>query len=445
MLGRRHSYQTGEASKCLADDGFALIGGFRWRSDASQRTQCSARRETKGTRVASRKQAGGRTVPSSVGFLATMNVQRRNFSHPALTGVRGIAALAVAVYHLAYLNQPSDLPGYIFPGYLAVDLFFILSGFIMAMNYATALTGPGAGRSYRKFLTSRFARVYPVYAFLCLVSMALYITLGGRVYPAGTVILNMLLLQYWGLGLIKWQWGEVIFGPSWSISTEALCYVIAPIIFSLSIKRGKAFSIMLGLVCAISIVLVAAMSPGVRGPLDSNSGQTLWPMLRCLAGFTAGVLTWRFYKAGVGQRVRDAGAWFDWLWIFVFAALIAIHGSDVLVVFLFPALIIRLCARRSPTAHAMGGPVAFFFGEISFSLYLIQSDTTQLLQGPFTAFFARYSIDHPRAVASLLILGLDIIVATALFLLVEKPARKWLRELFDRRRVPPIELDPAAP
>lgn len=381
-----------------------------------------------------------------VGFLGAMEEQRRKLQYPALTGVRGIAALGVAGYHLAYLNLPTALPGYIFPGYLAVDLFFVLSGFIMAMNYADALTTPGdRGSNYRKFLTSRFARVYPVYAFLCVVSMALYILLVHREYPKGTIVLNFLLMQYWGFGIFKSQWGGVIFGPSWSISTEMFCYLIVPLIFTVSLKAGKSVAVACGLACASAIALVSIMAPGVRGPLDSNSGQTLWPMLRCLAGFTGGVLAWRVYGGAGGQFIRQTGAWFDGVWIGAFCALIAVHGSDVLVVLLFPALIIRLCANRSPVARVLGGSVAFFFGEISFSLYLIQSDTTPLFQDGLSAFLRGHSIDHARLWASFMILVFDIVVATVLFLAIEKPARKWLRERFDRRKVPPIELDPAAP
>ena len=83
---------------------------------------------------------------------------------PALTSVRGIAAWWVVLYHFRE-NLPSRSPEWLLAltahGYLAVDLFFILSGFVLALNYAESFRGSLAGAT--NFYQLRFARIYPLH------------------------------------------------------------------------------------------------------------------------------------------------------------------------------------------------------------------------------------------------------------------------------------------
>ena len=86
----------------------------------------------------------------------------------ALTGIRGIAAWAVVFYHIR-LSLAGLLPApvieWLAKGYLAVDLFFILSGFVIWYNYAPRIRQGGAAET-RLFLWRRFARVWPLHAFI---------------------------------------------------------------------------------------------------------------------------------------------------------------------------------------------------------------------------------------------------------------------------------------
>ena len=90
----------------------------------------------------------------------------------SLTGIRGIAALYVVLFH--YLSgRPftSPLSTFLNHGYLAVDLFFALSGFVLALNYshlfATGLNWP----NFLAFLGRRLARIYPLYLVLTLLAL----------------------------------------------------------------------------------------------------------------------------------------------------------------------------------------------------------------------------------------------------------------------------------
>lgn len=83
----------------------------------------------------------------------------------ALTGVRGVAALLVVIYHWAmpYMPQGSVAFRLFGRGYLFVDLFFVLSGFMMALNYGHLFENHVRWPAIRFFFLRRFARVYPLY------------------------------------------------------------------------------------------------------------------------------------------------------------------------------------------------------------------------------------------------------------------------------------------
>src|SRR5579863_1305776 len=84
-----------------------------------------------------------------------MRTERRPIR--ALTGLRFFAALHVVFYHYAVGLLPYPLSSVAKNGYVAVGLFFVLSGFVLAYNYADR------PMDIRTFWTARFARIYPAY------------------------------------------------------------------------------------------------------------------------------------------------------------------------------------------------------------------------------------------------------------------------------------------
>lgn len=161
-----------------------------------------------------------------------------------LDGLRGIAALVVAcIFHLSAFSskfQPnaaplSSSPGYAFAplhllyehGDLAVDLFFILSGYIFAFIYTSSI---GDGRiGAREFLVRRIARLYPLHvATLVMAAIVgnVFLFLFGR-FPVYTdnsplaFVLNLFFLQHGTL-----EKAASFNGPSWSLSVEAYCYIL---------------------------------------------------------------------------------------------------------------------------------------------------------------------------------------------------------------------------
>ncbi len=153
----------------------------------------------------------------------------------ALTGLRGYAALWVVLSHASFTDSLSAplaarlnwgrADGVLRHEYLAVDLFFVLSGFVLTHAHARELDGGVDGRSYVRFLLLRLARVYPLHL-LALVAAVLI----AQVVPshlentAGSLVLNILLMSSWGFcSTLSWN------GPAWSLSSEWLAYLVLPL------------------------------------------------------------------------------------------------------------------------------------------------------------------------------------------------------------------------
>ena len=194
----------------------------------------------------------------------------------ALDTLRGLAALVVVFHHL----QPVS------PGFLAVDLFFVLSGFILSYRY---FEDNSQSISFADFTASRIARLYPLHIFtLFMIIMVYHWTQTMPTYPDGltsSLVQHILLIHNIGLNTHP-SWNE----PSWSISVE---FWVNLIVFAW-LYRLKSFSILiLCLLCYIIIIghfgyisLIAGRFYGIL-----NGG-----LLRCFGGFFLGMLVYRSYR-----------------------------------------------------------------------------------------------------------------------------------------------------
>ncbi len=95
----------------------------------------------------------------------------------ALDGLRGIAAIIIAIYHVPFL-WPQDIPaGLFYESYLSVDFFFVLSGFVLAYSYGRRLE---AELSADQFIIMRLIRLYPLYFCAFLISVVVNVWLFVR-------------------------------------------------------------------------------------------------------------------------------------------------------------------------------------------------------------------------------------------------------------------------
>jgi peptidoglycan/LPS O-acetylase OafA/YrhL len=157
----------------------------------------------------------------------------------SLTGIRALAAIWVLSFHLlggtlaAFPGLPAPLKNAIGGGYLGVDLFFILSGFVLAYQYLDRFERVELG-PYSRFLALRLARIYPVHLFTLVLTLVLVVAARLAGFPhhsspeffgAGSFVANVLLVHAWGFCTgLTWNY------PSWSVSCEFLAYLAFPFI-----------------------------------------------------------------------------------------------------------------------------------------------------------------------------------------------------------------------
>jgi peptidoglycan/LPS O-acetylase OafA/YrhL len=142
-----------------------------------------------------------------------------------LTSIRFFAALAVVFFHVGFtpISNVSASLGLVFnSGYVAVGLFYVLSGFVLAYNYA------GLKVHGRAFYAARFARLYPVYFLALVLALPIFLwkAFGSGEHPIRLVASFMLvppMLQAW-LPQTALAWNT----PAWSISVECFFYLLFP-------------------------------------------------------------------------------------------------------------------------------------------------------------------------------------------------------------------------
>lgn len=352
-----------------------------------------------------------------------------------LTGLRGLAASWVVIYHI-YYNQFYDLKNnggwltFLEHGYLAVDVFFILSGFVMALSYERFVVKGWTGKSYAAFLMRRIARIYPLYLLvICAITLSIILGLShslplsglGKIFAA-----NVFLIQDWGIA-------PSIDGPTWSISTEFAVYILFPLLSVCTLVPRK---ILIPTAVATGCILtlcymqnIATHNADDRGLLDFSHGEhSAWPVIRCVTEFTLGLYTFRIFK---NQKIR---AWFrpampSYFLAAVILVVVAIPYSDILFVVLIPAFILALALGDNGIARFMGSKMVFFLGEISYSLYLLHNEFLRIHRlGSAKLETYMNPLDADLASAAALIVSL-LLCAYLTYNYIEKPSRNTIRRL----------------
>lgn len=338
---------------------------------------------------------------------------RTDVNGRALTGLRGVAAIVIVLHHLLLrLGTADAVPGVGLRGYLAVDLFFVLSGFVMALGYGTWFAGNQTWREYPMFLSRRVARVWPLHAaVLALLLLDGEIRHTGEYWPR-MVLVNLLLMQSWGFS-------QTVITPAWSVSTEMLAYILFPVLGGIALRRGPRIA-WIGLAGAVGLLVAAvalapAHDPGQRGALDLHENWSLLPMMRCLGGFGVGLLTFRAMRDARVRRWAGHPATACLAGLGILALLVG-GAPDLVVITLFPVLIAGLFAGRSTVVRALGSSPCTALGVGSYALYLVHYPVLGLAAG---------LVDREWVVP--VFVGLVIPATLAGYWLVERPAQAALR------------------
>ena len=340
-----------------------------------------------------------------------------------LTSLRFFAALAVVFHHIGYF-MPSPVPwaaGFFQKGYLGVDFFFILSGFILTHVYADSLrTGVC---TVRDFYVRRFARIYPLHLLTLLVMAGMFYTRLGfgfvgdmpAAFPVKTFFDHLLMIHAWGT-----EQTLRLNAPSWSISAEWLAYLLFPLLIA-GLPRFHPRN----LVCAAAILFAAMWLISVminpERPLTKLS--TDFGIVRIFPEFALGMALYLFFRQRAG--VSHAGRWLA-LCAAGIAALMYAHAPDIIIVSLFAAIIVLAADLSRSGGGWLSGPFCVWLGEISYAVYMTHYIVlTVILWGAWQAlaqadFLAIFPLLAAASVATTV--GISAISYHAL----EKPARRWI-------------------
>ncbi|MES2498181.1 MAG: acyltransferase [Pseudomonadota bacterium] len=330
-------------------------------------------------------------------------------SYPVLDGMRGVAAIGVLVYHFKDL-----LPFPIFKaGYLAVDLFFCLSGFVIAHAYEGKLL---TGMTFRHFARLRIVRLWPLVALGLIVGVAQILLLSGTADPVMlgiAALFNILLLpNFVGPGPQMFSANP----PHWSLFYELAVNLAYAGLVRLLSNRVLVVLILIG----FAVLAVGAATFGTAN-LGWARDQLPFGAGRVTCGFLSGVLLYRL-RDRIGQpRWRDQA----WLPLLLTALVLTLPVTrtvrpafDCLFVLLGAPLLVWIGANCRPEPRALPlmrglGSLSYPLYALHFPIYLIAADLAARAPGAAA----------PIAIGAMLLACAGSLVAARFY---DEPLRRWL-------------------
>lgn len=290
----------------------------------------------------------------------------------SLTGIRALAAFLVLLLH-ADQNIPIGITyiGVVSRGYLGVDLFFLLSGFILTYVYFDSMGLP-TGRTFAIFMWHRFIRLYPVHIAV-LAALIVVVLAAGRLglnlrspeaFTFDALPWQVLLIHAWGV-TDQMSWNV----PSWSISAEWFAYLCFPLV-AVGLRHIRNPTILLAV--AVSSLGAAALIFSLAGWGLSGAWIAPSALVRIAGSFVCGAALCRYavLRGALESRsaFNDATAMIS---LIAFLVLPSLGAPDYVLIALLAVFIAALATSSGVTARLFSLPAMVWLGEISYSLYMV--------------------------------------------------------------------------
>ena len=366
-----------------------------------------------------------------------------------LDGLRGVAAVLVVAYHLfeTYYHGAPDQP--INHGYLAVDFFFVLSGFVIGYAYDDRWDR----MSTWSFFKRRFIRLHPMVIFGTLFGAILFYFGSCGEFPLinDTPWYMVLLVMFWCFTMIPlpntmdirgWAETNPLNGPTWSLQWE----YIANILYALVIRRLSKVALAICVAIFAVMTVILCLNIDVTGFLEARNwasytvvgGWSTTPdqlqvgLTRLLYPFFCGLLISR-----VGKLIKvKAGFWWCSLMIIVLFCMpwmgIGTEGEARWTNGLYEAICILVCfplivamGAGSSVTGSKSSAINKFLGEISYPIYITHYPLIYMQVS-----WARSHADAPltqHIFVAISIFVLSVFVAYAAYRLYDLPVREWLK------------------
>jgi len=323
-----------------------------------------------------------------------------------IQGLRAIAVLSVVLFHIS----PEHLPG----GYIGVDMFFVISGYLIMGQIWRELGS--SSFSFVSFYSRRVKRLFPALMIMIVVSsfFAWVLLLPGEFSDFCQSVISSLIYvsNFWFYTESGYFDSGLQNAPllhTWSLSVEEQFYIFAPIVLAFCYRKQiKILPVLLG-IAFVSLVLSEILLQTDSSFSFYASPSRFWQFL------AGGILSIHFSECNLKRVVRESVSIFSILTLLMYMLFVSesdFPGIKAIFPTLATAAIIYACKPQDWTYKALSSPVAKFFGNISYSLYL--------WHWPVIVFYklstGLFSAEH-----KIIVLGVSVLFGYISYRLVENP------------------------
>ena len=344
-------------------------------------------------------------------------------AYQTLDGLRAAGAFLVVMRHVPYFFGPVRVP----ESFLAVDLFYLISGFVVAHAYGERLR---AGGFFNSFMKTRLIRLYPLYLVgLVLGVAAAAASMAGDPHSFWTLTKLAVAIVTGALMIPRFPWltvnGSTLDGPIWTLLYELianLVYAAAIRVLTVRVLWAVVIACGLGVVCAE----LRYHTLDVGYSLTDQWGA----LARAGFSFFMGVLVFRL----VGDRAERKSEWVSWTCVVLLTGALASHPSKDLVPYCelgvilvgMPALLV-VASRYEP--GALTGRLFSFIGLMSYAVYLLHQPLGNLLRTTLRHVI-RVPTDARGLIVGAVFLAVVVGLSWALDVFYDAPVRRVLRGWF---------------
>lgn len=336
----------------------------------------------------------------------------------SLTGIRGIAAIWVVIFHYFsthFLNLSTNHGGFfnytyniVKNGYLAVDLFFLLSAIVLSLSYQKKFGNYVDFNEFKTYLFKRIARIYPLYFFTIVLTFFYQKNLSISHVITHLTFTEVFFNTYF----------ETLNFPIWSLATEMFVYLIFPFVFYLIFNLNRNFNIVLAIISVLALYFIQyseshyinlhfmryeTVAP--KDNLDINWGNLAY--IRTVLVYAIGLIAYK-YSFTFPRIVL-------WAFISIFVVSVVLDLNDVITVIgmiCIPAAIVKIDFLKS----FLSWKPIHYLGEISYSIYLNHIIIIYLLKYYFPNLPMLNFLAFPLLIA----------VSIVTYNYIEKPGKKYL-------------------
>jgi len=355
----------------------------------------------------------------------------------SLTGVRGIAASWVVLLHFLYVpglktTNPflEGLNTFLLKGNMGVDMFFLLSAFVMCLAYQHIFSQKVKGQDYIDFFKKRFVRIYPAYLFWLLL-----FTVSFKMFNIPVFIVNALLIQNF-------------FNPDnytinavfWSLSTEWVMYALFPILIILFHKLYNKLNYYIVLLIIIISLIGMYLLPNfdiyyILGskPLTQHSITVgINSYVRCFFDYVIGISIFFLSRKDLFSKVFANR---KMLSLYIFAVILLLsffRNTEIIIIVGFAVLILSLYFNNH-SKSIFNSKIVYLLGLISYSMYLLHP-LLRFLVTVFAMKVFHLPVEAVDFYSMLIALVLVVPSAYISYIIIEKKGGDLIRPLLFKKK-----------